>query len=413
MKSINILTGGHLCRNPRVVKEATTLARAGYRVTVFGPILTDEWAQIDQPIATNGGFNYRAHCDLRPTRGLPGRQLWWRVERRGAAELCRRGVQSGRALGYGVKRLLSLARRHPADLAIGHQEVGLWVVDRLRRDGVPVGVDFEDWYSEDLLPESRVGRPIALLQKCERNLIRHAVHATTTSHSLADALATRYNGPAPRVVYNAFPWAERAELGPMTTDSTPRLHWVSQTVGPGRGLETLCEALRRVRTPVAVHLRGQCSTSVADWLNERFPRDAGHTLELHPLVPPNQLLGEIAKFDIGLALERSTPPSRDLTVTNKILHYLLAGLAVVASDTAGQREVAESAGCAVRLFRPDDAEQLAAALNHFATDPTALHSARAASLQVAERRFSWERQEAVLLDSVERAIHQSKEVVRA
>ena len=34
-KKILILTSAHLCRNPRVVKEATTLGAAGYDVTVM------------------------------------------------------------------------------------------------------------------------------------------------------------------------------------------------------------------------------------------------------------------------------------------------------------------------------------------------------------------------------------------
>lgn len=34
-RKILILTSAHLCRNPRVVKEATTLGAAGYDVTVM------------------------------------------------------------------------------------------------------------------------------------------------------------------------------------------------------------------------------------------------------------------------------------------------------------------------------------------------------------------------------------------
>ncbi len=60
---------------------------------------------------------------------------------------------------------------------------------------------------------------------------------------------------------------------------------------------------------------------------------------MHPLIPANELLSRVAEHDIGLALELRQPDSRNLTVTYKFLHYLLAGLAVVASDTAGQSEV--------------------------------------------------------------------------
>jgi len=54
-------------------------------------------------------------------------------------------------------------------------------------------------------------------------------------------------------------------------------------------------------------------------------------------VDGDDLLSRIAEHDIGFAGEMPHCRSRDLTVTNKILQYLLAGLAVVASGTAGQR----------------------------------------------------------------------------
>ena len=56
----------------------------------------------------------------------------------------------------------------------------------------------------------------------------------------------------------------------------------------------------------------------------------------------------IATYDVGLALEPNTPLNKDLTISNKILQYLNAGLAVFATPTQGQREVLSheaSAGC--------------------------------------------------------------------
>ena len=44
-------------------------------------------------------------------------------------------------------------------------------------------------------------------------------------------------------------------------------------------------------------------------------------------------------FDVGLALERPENANYSRTVTNKLFSYLLAGLAVAASDTPGQRQV--------------------------------------------------------------------------
>ena len=283
-------------------------------------------------------------------------------------------------------------------------------------EGHAVGADIEDWYSEDLLPEARVGRPVALLRRCEAQLVRHGRHVTTTSEAMAQALAGAYGGTTPLPIYNAFPWAERAGLDGAVSDredrSRPSLHWVSQTIGPGRGLEVLCEALRRVAHPVEVHLRGRADEGDLCWLQDLFPDDLGHRLFVHGLVPPAELLARIAEHDVGLALEAYDPPSRNLTVTNKILHYLVAGLAVIATDTAGQTEVAALAPGAVRLCRGGDAAGLAQQISALVEEPGALERAKAAALEAAGVRFSWEHQAKALVSSVERALSWPSEPVR-
>ena len=96
--------------------------------------------------------------------------------------------------------------------------------------------------------------------------------------------------------------------------------------------------------------------------------------------------------------------NKDLTVSNKILYYLLAGLAVVASETAGQREVAMQAPGCVFLYPSGDAPALAARLNRLLESPDALKQAKSAALAAAERRFCWERQEKSLLETIDRAL---------
>ena len=134
---------------------------------------------------------------------------------------------------------------------------------------------------------------------------------------------------------------------------------------------------------------------------------------LHPLVPNEELLSRLAEHDIGFAGEQPYCRSRDLTVTNKILHYLLGGLAVVASDTAGQREVAMQASGAVTLYEPGNPVALAQALRTLIDSPDNLARAKAASLQAAERTFCWERQEPILLQNIQEALRETRATSRA
>lgn len=400
MMRVVIVTGLSLCRNPRVVKEASSLTAAGYRVTVLGPAMSHETAREDATIAQACQFSHQRVVDLTAGRLNPG---WARLSRRIGGEVVRwTGINVPQALGHLPTRTLRKARSMHADFYLGHLEVGVWVTERLAREGHEVGVDFEDWYSEDLLPEGRAQRPIRLLRRLEAAALRRGGHVTTTSHALAQRLAQEFNAPAPSVIYNAFPWSERHRLDGRRQDrldtASPSLHWVSQTIGPGRGIEMLFEALHRVDVAVQVHLRGASSRAEKERLGTLFPGSLGHKLFFHEMVAPEELLSRIAEHDIGLALEPFEPLNKQFTVSNKILHYLLGGLAIVATDTAGQREVAEKAPGAVSLC--SDPETLAAVLNDIISEPARLAKAKESALDGARKVFCWERQEPVFLESV-------------
>jgi Glycosyl transferases group 1 len=117
---------------------------------------------------------------------------------------------------------------------------------------------------------------------------------------------------------------------------------------------------------------------------------------VHPVVHNDELLSRIAEHDMGFAGERGHCRNNDLTVSNKILHFLLAGLAVVASDTAGHREVAEQAAGAVWLYPPGNAPALAACLNSLLRSSDRLERSKHVALAAAQKAFCWDRQEPAL-----------------
>jgi glycosyltransferase involved in cell wall biosynthesis len=111
----------------------------------------------------------------------------------------------------------------------------------------------------------------------------------------------------------------------------------------------------------------------------------------------------IARHDIGLALEPTDPPSRNLTITNKFFQYLNAGLAIIASDTAGQREAFAAAphiGEIVSLANP---ALLATRLDALLGDPHRLTGMKAAARRAAETHFGWDKTAPWLLRFVEEA----------
>ena len=181
-----LLTGNHPASNPRVVKEADAFTEAGYEVTVLGGAFLPELSGRDEKIVQGKEWSYRKAYDL--TCGGPGPFLLKLQRKLGVLASQKLGLANRWQLGPMAELLLKEARKRKADLYIAHSEAGMWAAEQLRKQGKRVGVDMEDWFSEDLLPEARRARPIRLLMELEKNLLCHGVHSTCTSEAMADAL---------------------------------------------------------------------------------------------------------------------------------------------------------------------------------------------------------------------------------
>jgi hypothetical protein len=434
MPSAVILTGSHLCHNPRVVKEAAALTKAGYEVEVLGGWHDPALKARDGKLMAKIKFRFRPLHDLTEEKSL---RFGLRLRGRLASLLhANTGYESHWQLGYFVSALTKAARQSKADLLIAHSEQALWAVAQQQKSEVRsqksaptsdlrssisaprirVGVDMEDWFSEDLPLEARQHRPIKLLRSLERGALKWGEHATCTSHAMSAALAKEYGCRPPTVIYNAFPWADRQTLDGKALDRhdlcVPSVHWYSQTIGTDRGLGDLFAALPLMKQVFEIHLRGKPVAGFEEWLAVSVPEAWRKQVFIHPLVSNDELLSRIVEHNIGFAGEqKNASRSRDLTVTNKILHYLLGGLAVVASDTAGQREVAAKTNVGVRIYRSGDAASLANELNTLLGSLETLQTAKAAALMAAEKQFCWERQAPVLLQSVEKTIARRQDKV--
>jgi glycosyltransferase involved in cell wall biosynthesis len=273
---------------------------------------------------------------------------------------------------------------------------------RLLAEGRRIAADIEDWHSEDLRPEDRRQRPLALLRAIERSLLQRATYVTTTSHALADALHSRYGGQRPEVIANAFPLQPDPRQG--APGEPPAFFWFSQTLGPGRGLEALLKAWARTERPSRVVLLGEPCGGFGRTLLSELPAERRPSLSMLPLVSPAELPRLAAAHDIGLALEQPDIPSRNLTITNKILQYLNAGLAIVASDTAGQREVLAHRPEAGVLVNLHDAPSATAALDNLLALRDTLARRQQAARRLAEEVYCWEREAPKLLALVGTAL---------
>lgn len=346
-KHICIISHQHLCRNPRVLKESIALTQNGYEVTIITSIYNRALLMEDQNLLDNHKIKY-----------LPYNKLINKNFSSYKSRICNKlgrlinkfGLENKWALGYSPNSCLKMALQQHADLYICHQELPTYIGTVLLKQGKKVAFDFEDWYSEDLLAMARTHRPQKLLAKIENFALHHASICYTTSLAMANAMATRHNTKTPEVIFNSFEAFNGSYANKKQTE-TIKLIWISQTVGPGRGLEKLVQAMNAINhVPLVLHLRGDVASAYKETLKANLTNNQ-HSIKFLPLIPNDEIEKDLLNFDVGLALELNTPLSRDLTITNKIFHYLAVGLPVIASATQGQLSLKEDFADGISLFK--------------------------------------------------------------
>lgn len=391
-KRICLISQSHLSRNPRVVKEAISLAKAGYQVIIVTSIYAKDLFAQDRELVKNYDISIKtvANLDKRSLQTLIDKLLL----KLGVWANAYLKLSNKFTLGYGVHRYVSICLQQQADLYLCHQELATYIGTQLLKRGLKVGFDFEDWYSEDLLPTARKTRSLQLLKAMEKQALQQGTFSYTTSDALAKVLCEHYNCKMPYTLYNVFPQPNIDNHTSIEPKPHLNLFWFSQTIGEGRGLEEFIALLNQLQTKVALHLLGDVSSYFSQKLERLLAKP--HQLFFHPLVPPSQLPAKIATFDIGLALEKTTPPSRNYTITNKFFQYIQSGLPIIASATAGQLEIFEKGSPGLLLSA---APEMAKDLDHWLSDVTAMNHAKAKALQLASI-YNWENEEKKLLHMI-------------
>jgi len=391
-RRICIITQSHLCRNPRVLKEALTLSQEGYTVTILTAIYSAKLLQEDLDLIKKTGIEYEFYSDLRESN-ISSHLV--RFVRKAATELqSKLHIESIKSLGFNPGKLLKQCISQSADLYIAHQEMPTCIGIELIKKGYKIAFDIEDWYSEDLLPIAQKQRPVNLLKKAEAEALHKGIFCTTTSSALSNKLASVYSAKKAEVIYNVFP----ATIQPIkkTINDPLKLFWFSQTIGLGRGLEEFIQLLKSIETKIELHLLGNVSDTYRDELKKLMPKH--QQLFFHELVNEKELPAKIATFDIGLALELPAPPSRNFTITNKFFQYIQAGLPVIASETEGQNEGFDKFKPGFKLSQNPGKEEIAE-LDMWLSAPAALTAAKDKAIEAAQF-YNWKNESKKLIKLV-------------
>jgi hypothetical protein len=406
-RRVTVVTAGHLSTCPRMLKAADALHGAGYDVRVISMLHTAWAAEADRELHARRGWRWQPIACGR--REAPLTWLVSGVRTRAARAAARApGVPWPilvRAFARTHDEIVRAILREPQDLLYGGTAGALAaLLDASRASGTPAGVDFEDYHCGEHTGAGDGPLLNDLAAAVMARAVREAAFVTAGSAAIAGACDARF-GMRPIVVNNVFtlpPSPRRHDAG-----GPLRLYWFSQTIGPGRGLEDVIRAAGRAGLRCELHLRGVPAAGFAGAL-ERLAADAapGLRLAIHPPSPPDRMVDTCRGFDAGVATEQADVPNHALSLSNKALTYPLAGLAMILTDTAGQRPLAQDLGGDAIVFEPGAVDALADGLARWASSPAALRRAQDAAWEAARTRWHWEHalERGALLDRVAGAV---------
>jgi glycosyltransferase involved in cell wall biosynthesis len=337
---IVLVTTGQPSTNPRIVKEADALQNAGYDVTVLFCYYTEWASKADEVLLKKVAWKYQ----------LIGGSPWlkkklylltrirYKIANTLGGIIGNRMLLAERAQARCYDELLRAAKGIKAHWYIGHNLGALPIVVKgAKHNNAKSGFDFEDYHRGEMAKDrnSHFERIVYL----EKKYLPHLTYYSTSSSLIAEAVKKdhpSFKGPSITLL-NCFPLSQQGSFTEKnSSDRSLHLWWFSQTIGKNRGLEILITAMRELRDPnIYLTLAGRCN----DDMNQFIQQNAGsvyNQILLAGIIQPGDLPVFASRFDVGIATELPQPKNRNICLTNKIFTYLLAGNAIILSQTEMQ-----------------------------------------------------------------------------
>lgn len=398
-KKIVLITTGQPATNPRIVKEAEAFYAAGHDVTLLYCFVIDWAEKEDKHLLRHVSWKHKlvggSPASDKQTFNLT------RVRQKSASVLCKltgnKGLIAERTQARCYDELLKAAVAEKADWYIGHNLGALAVcVNAATTNHARAGFDFEDYHrgEQKHLPEHELKR-ILYLEKKYVNRLQYL-----TSASPLISVAVMGNFPKLHVpvftVLNSFDLKDQPEFRETHAKTQLKLFWFSQTIGRGRGIELILNALKALNDPdVQLTLAGRMDSGFKLFVDE-VQQQTKSKIKLHGIIPPDELAKFSSQFDIGLALEPASSENNDIALSNKIFTYLLAGNAIIFTSTSMQERFNNEFQCG-KLIRIGNVNEMISAIQ-FYKDQKILTGQRRYNYQLAQKKLNWQMESEKLLD---------------
>lgn len=397
MKKVCMLLINPVTNDQRVRREAGTLVKAGYRVVVIGVSVTgesrDEWF--------DGPEGYQVRRVLHPKailrrrlRAVPGSgpsdspRPAGLVSRLFADLLNIAGVlwMNLALTREAIRQHADVYHAHDLDTLPAGYLAKLWTRKKLV-------YDFHELFTELYRRGVKSGFWRLFFSAQERFLAKRADLRLTVCDSLGEWMTRQYGINGVVTVMNA---PQKEVVSPVPAGGRrEKVILYHGAFLPDRGLEPLIESARYLEGARIV-LRG---VGLLEEPLRRLVQAIGveEKVSFAPPVPVTDLVKAASAADIGMIPYLPACDNLRLCLPNKLFEYIMAGLAVVATDLPEIRRIILHHNLGVVLDDPNDARSIARTLNALLKDEGRLEAMKRNALEVAQSLYNWECESAKLL----------------
>jgi glycogen synthase len=399
-----ILSHTPIVQEPRLIRQAWSLQKAGWRVVVAGQ-LAGQTAPATWTVVSLG--------ETARVRPLPYRVLL-RLQREAGRFLYRRTppgswpARAGARLSYygesnwreAARDLMAAAQAHPdfkPSLVIAHDYATCPPALALaRRAGAPLIVDCHEYargqYAHDPRWQSD-GRLFATA--LQDDMLAQADAVTTVSEGIAERLNAEQRLARPVVTLRSMPFYEAMPFRATGETVTVLYHGL---LAVDRGLHELLNSVRYWQPHLRLVIRGHGDDSeVANLKTLANEQGIAGRVTFEPSVPFHDIVSAANQADIGYFVQPDGSPQKRFTLPNKFFEYTMAGLALAVSDLPEMARLVDRYGLGAIISKPDPA-LIASALNRL--QRTDIDRCKQASL-LAAYDLSWDREHATFMSLVE------------
>jgi glycosyltransferase involved in cell wall biosynthesis len=400
---IALVTSGQPSANPRLVKEAITLEDRGFDVTViycplspwadaydlelFKHYSTIKWLKAGAH-PTNQKFTY-LYCRLR--------QKIFQTIYKLAGNHWNAGLRS---ITLFSQELESAAKKIKAHLYIGHNLGALpAVVKAAKLHDAKACFDFEDFHRGEDAEQSLHWKKT---QETEDKYVPFLSRATAASPLIADAYKALYPSLGVTIINNCFTKKYSVGFNDQLPAKPLRLFWFSQTVGKLRGIETVIQAMGILpKGSVSLSLLGNCSKEMSAYFSAIISaNNVDGQVQFLNAVAEQELVSIASGHHIGIASEIPHIINREYCLTNKLFIYLLAGSALVCTNTKAQSLFNKTYTDTGLVYVYNKAERLAQILERYINQPELLLNHRKKAYELGQTTLNWEQEQTFFLNYI-------------